>query len=75
MEKVLQEIITLLTSGLTQIATSIGSGLSELVKNIFLNAEGTGLSTYGGVIIIFAGVSLSIALCTKVVTWVTTLGK
>lgn len=75
MSSVLQEIIELLVGGITQIATGIGTGLGNLVKAIFLNAEGTGLSTYGGVIVVFAGVSLAIALCTRVVMWVENLGK
>ena len=75
MASILQEIISLLVGGLTQVATGIGSGLQSLVENIFLNADKSGLSTYGGVIVIFAGVSLAIGLCTKIVTWVTTLGN
>lgn len=75
MTSVLNEIISLLVGGLTKVAEGIGSGLSSLVENIFLNSEKTGLSTYGGVIIIFAGVSLAIGLCTKIVTWVTSLGN
>ena len=79
MSAVLQEIITLLTSGISQIATGIGSGLSNLVSEIFLKVsetgEVTGVSTFGGVIIIFAGVSLAIGLSTLVVHWITSLGK
>jgi hypothetical protein len=75
MSSILQEIIELLVGGITSIASGIGTGLSTLVEKIFLNADKTGLSTYGGVIIIFAGVSLAVALCTKIVTWVTTMGN
>lgn len=75
MASILQEIISLLVGGLTQVATGIGSGLQSLVENIFLNSDKTGLSTYGGVIVIFAGVSLAIGLCTRIVSWVTSLGN
>lgn len=75
MTSVLNEIISLLVGGLVKLSEGIGGGLSSLVENIFLNSEKTGLSTYGGVIIIFAGVSLAIGLCTKIVTWVTSLGN
>ena len=79
MSVVLQEIITLLTSGISQIATGIGAGLSNLVTEIFLKTSETGevmgVSTFGGVVIIFAGVSLAIGLSTLVVHWLTSLGK
>ena len=46
---------------ITQIATGIGSGLSALVSNIFLDTTGgtTSLSVFGGIIVVFAGVSLA----------------
>lgn len=75
MTSILQEIIELLVGGLTQIATGVGNGLSTLVEKIFLNADKTGLSTYGGVIIIFAGMAFAISLCSRVVAWITTLGN
>ena len=77
MSAVLTEIIELLVAGISGIATGIGSGLSNLVSSIFLNTEGstTKLSTFGGVIVIFAGVSLAIGLSRFVTNWVTTLGN
>lgn len=78
MATILTAIIDLLVGGITGIAGGIGQGLGDLVQNIFLtvNAEGavTGLSTFGSVIIIFAGVSLAIGLSRWVVNWVTSLG-
>lgn len=78
MSAVLQEIITLLTSGITQVATGIGSGLQALVSNIFLET-GTGgaqtLSVFGGMIVVFAGIALAIGLCRFVVNWLTSLGN
>ena len=77
MTAVLQEIITLLTSGLTQVAESVGAGLSELVEGIFLDTSGTTptLSTFGGVIIIFAGIALALGLCRWVTSWIASLGN
>ena len=80
MSAVLTEIITLLTAGITQMATGIGNGLQALVQAIFLTGEGTSaspyaLSVYGGVIIIFAGIALAIGLSKLVVNWVTNLGN
>lgn len=76
MSAVLNEIISILTAGITGIAEGVGTGLSTLVKSIFLDATGetTKLSTFGGLIVIFAGVSLAIGLCRWVVRWVTSLG-
>lgn len=78
MTQILTAIIDLLVGGITGIAGGIGQGLGDLVQNIFLavNEQGavTGLSTFGSVIIIFAGVSLAIGLSRWVVNWVTSLG-
>lgn len=75
MSAILQEIITLLTSGITQVASGIGSGLSTLVQAIFLNTEGTGLSDFGGVVVIFGGIGLAIGLSRWVVNWLTSWGN
>lgn len=77
MTELLTEIISLLTSGLTQMATGIGGGLQALVSNIFLDttSDKTVLSTFGGLIIIFAGIALAIGLSRWVVNWVTSLGN
>lgn len=79
MSAVLQEIITLLVSGITQIATGIGTGVSSLVQNIFLTGTGTtsdpyALSVFGGVVICFAGISLAVGLCRWVMSFITSLG-
>lgn len=79
MTAVLQEIITLLVGGLTQMATGIGSGLTALVSNIFLETDATSgaqsLSVFGGIIVVFAGIALAIGLCRWVVNFLTSFGK
>jgi len=78
MENVLNQILNTLTSGITGLASGIGEGLGSLVENIFLvvDAQGavTGLSTFGMVTVIFAGIGLAIGLSRLVVKWVTSLG-
>lgn len=76
MSAVLSEIITLLTSGLTQMATGIGGGLTALVTSIFIDTTGDGmtLSVFGGVVVVFAGISLAVGLSRLVVRWVSSLG-
>ena len=77
MSTLLQEIISLLVSGITGLASGIGSGLSSLVQSIFLEVGTDGamqLSVFGGLIVVFAGISLAIGLSRWVVNWVTSLG-
>lgn len=81
MTGILTEIISILVGGIQGIATGIGGGLSTLVKEIFLTTSGTGdsavtsLSTFGALIVVFAGISLAIGLSRWVVNWVTSLGS
>ena len=77
MGSILTEIISLLTSGITEMATGIGSGLGALATSIFLDTSGDTqtLSVFGGLIIIFAGVALAIGLSRWVVNWLTSLGN
>ncbi len=78
MADVLNDIIELLTGGISGIATGIGDGLGNLVESIFLKvgADGAieGLSVFGGVIVIFAGVGLAVGLSKLVVHWISGLG-
>lgn len=77
MTAILQEIVSLLVSGVTQIASGIGSGLQQLVSSIFLDTTNstTKLSTFGGIIVVFAGIALAIGLCRWVVNWLTSFGN
>lgn len=77
MSELLQEIVTLLTGGITQLATGIGAGLKSLVTSIFIEVGEGGaqaLSTFGGIVVVFAGISLAIGLCRWVMSFVTSLG-
>ena len=78
MNAILTEIMALLTSGIKGLASGIGAGLTELVQAIFLKVseggEVEGLSTFGGLIVVFAGISLAIGLSKWVVNWVASLG-
>lgn len=77
MTGILQEIISLLVSGISQLASGIGSGLKTLVESIFLDTTGTStsLSTFGGIIVVFAGIALAIGLSRWVVNWLTSFGN
>lgn len=78
MGALLVEIIQLLVGGISGVATGIGNGLSELAKSIFISIGEGGaqsLSVFGGLIVIFAGISLAIGLSRWVVNFVTSLGS
>lgn len=76
MTAVLQEIISILVGGLVEFGTGIGSALGSMVTSIFLETNGdtTTLSVFGGIICIFAGISLAVGLSRWVVNFVTSLG-
>lgn len=74
--QILQAIIEILVGGISGVATGIGSGLSTLATSIFLTGTGESqtLSTFGVLIVCFAGISLAVGLCRWVVNFVTSLG-
>lgn len=73
---IVSQIVQILTSGISGVATGIGGGLSTLATSIFLSGTGETqtLSTFGTLIVVFAGISLAIGLCRWVVNFVTSLG-
>lgn len=82
MAQVLQEFVSILVSGIVSLAEGIASGIVAMAKALFLTTatvEGvetvTGLSIFGGIVAIFAGLALAISLTTRVYTWVTSLGN
>ena len=73
---ILQQIIEILVGGITGIAEGIGAGLSTLATSIMLSGTGetATLSTFGVLVVVFAGISLAIGLCRLVVGWISSLG-
>lgn len=71
---VLNNILDILTGGITTVSTSIGAGLSSLAQSIFLTSTGA-LSTFGILIVAFAGISLALGLCRLVYQFLTSLGS
>ena len=72
--EILSAIISILVGGFDAIAEGVGGGLSTLVSSIFLGADQKTLSTFGTVIVVFAGISLAFGLCRWVLNFVTSLG-
>lgn len=80
MATVLQEFVEILVSGIVSLAEGIAGGVVAMAKALFLetNAETgvvSGLSVFGGIVAIFAGLALAISITTRVYTWVTSLGN
>ena len=80
MSTVLQEFIGILVSGITQLAEGVAAGIVAMAKALFLEVDATthavtGLSVFGGIVAIFAGLALAISITTRVYTWVTSLGN
>lgn len=80
MANVLQEFVNILVSGIQDLATGIAGGIVSMAKALFLEVDSstqavTGLSVFGGIVAIFAGLALAIGITTRVYTWVTSLGN
>lgn len=83
MASVLTEFIGILVSGIVDLATGIAGGIVAMAKALFLEVETsqagvetvTGLSVFGGIVAIFAGLALATGITTRVYTWVTSLGN
>ena len=73
---IIAEIISILTAGITGIATAIGGGLNDLVQNLFFTTTGdtTSMSMFGIMVVVFAGIGLAIGLSRLVVQWLGSLG-
>lgn len=72
------DIIEILVSGISGIATGVGQGLSTLAKGIFFETptEGnTTLSVLGTCIVCFAAISLALSLCRWVLNFFSSLGQ
>ena len=78
--EMMKSIIEILVGGITEMAKGIGGGLSTLAQSIFRQTTGEGasattsLSTFGILIVVFAGISLAVGLSRWVVNFVASLG-
>lgn len=75
--EIVQAVVEILVSGLTEMAQGIGAGVSELAKSLFFTSVEGGtetLSIFGVLIVVFAGISLAIGLSRLIFHWLTSLG-
>lgn len=72
------DFISIIVSGLGAFASGVASGVSDFASALFLNVQNgqvVGLSVFGGILAIFAGLALAVAITTKVYIWITSLGN
>lgn len=79
MANALSEFVQYLVGAISDVATGVANGVSTMAQKLFLavDAQGavTGLSTFGGILALFCGISLAIGITTRVYLWITSLGK
>ena len=75
--EIVTQIIQILVSGLTEMASGIGGGLNNLAQSIFLVQSGEKwvLSQFGQLIIAFGAVALAVGLSRFIVNWLTSFGR
>lgn len=76
----LGDFVEILVSGIVDLAQGIAQGIVTMAQALFLSVDSTtgavtGLSIFGGICAIFAGLSLAVGITTRVYTWVTSLGN
>lgn len=74
---ILSEVISILTGGLVNTATAMGTGISTAVTSIALTGTGENqtLSTFMIFVLVFAGVSLSLSLFRWVINLIGSFGN
>lgn len=79
MAQVLSQFIDILVGGVVSLGTGIANGVVNMAKALFLEVSEqgavTGLSMFGGIVAIFAGLALATGITTRVFTWITSLGN
>ena len=71
------EAISIIYAGLTGVASALGTGLSTLVTDLAFTGTGENqtMSAFMGIVLVFAGISLAIALGRWVVNLLASLGQ
>lgn len=77
MTNVLQDIIEILMSGLEEVGSGIASALTSTMSNFFVETvDGAQqLSTAGGIVIVFVGLSLALSLSYLAINYIFSLGN
>lgn len=75
--QIVSQIVGIITSGITSFAQGLGSGIQAFAKALAFEGEGENqkLSVYFILVLVFAGVALTIGLTTRIFTWLSSLGN
>lgn len=76
MVALLEEIVSILVGGITGLGEGIATGVGATAKALFVTGAGTDsdpykLSVFGGIIVVFAGLSLAVGLTRLVYMMIT----
>lgn len=75
--QILTSLIEILVGGLVSMSRGIADGIIAMITNLFfVSADGaiTGLSVFGILVAVFAGISLAVALTRLTYRWLISLG-
>lgn len=79
MVQVLNDFIAILVGGIVDLAEGLASGVAAMATKLFLVEDPTthalSLSSFGGLVALFAGIALAVGITTKVYIWITSLGN
>jgi hypothetical protein len=72
-EAIMSEIVSILTSGITDFGSGLAAGINGYVQALFIGSSG-GLSTTGVIIVVFGSIALVTGITALVWNWISTLG-
>lgn len=78
---IVEQIVNILVSGITQLGSGIGEGVSNFIQSLAFTTTGEGssavtsMSVFFILIVVFAGIALAIGLTTKLFNWLSSLGN
>lgn len=73
---VIETLIDIMVSGISAFAVNIGKGINDVVVNVFVDTsqETFALTTFGGVVAVFAGLALAVGLSKLITSFIMRLG-
>ena len=75
--EIVQEVVSILVAGITQLGQGIGSGISAFATALAFQGTGENqtLSVYFILVCVFGGIALAVGLTTKIFNWLSNLGN
>lgn len=77
--QVLQEIVSILVGAIQNLGSGIATGVNSFAKSLLMEVDSTGaitgLSSFGAVVAIFAGISLAVGITTLIFNFIKKMGN